>query len=172
MHKYCIDYMIILDTNHTQGYYPVSAIGKPICIGLSARGSQPLGANVVISQDAVFIISVAARLVRMHPSTLRKYERYGLLDPSRSDGNLRLYSARDLERLHQIKYLVEVKGVNLAGVEMALSLTERLAEVAAILRGIDNLDEPKRALQLVEEMLHSLGAARDTLSRRQVLANR
>ncbi|HEX5417422.1 MAG TPA: MerR family transcriptional regulator [Chloroflexota bacterium] len=78
------------------------------------------------AREALFIISVAARLVDMHPSTLRKYERCGLLEPCRQGGRLRLYSPRDIHRLRQIKNLVEDNGVNLAGVEMALALTDRV----------------------------------------------
>src|SRR5438552_18077938 len=81
--------------------------------------------RLITEQDAVFIISVAARLVEMHPSTLRKYERCGLLEPGRMSGRLRLYSPEDIARLRQIKTLVEEHGVNLAGAELALALTER-----------------------------------------------
>ena len=84
---------------------------------MTARYSEPL-----------FVISVAARLVEMHPQTLRKYEREGLIAPSRTSGNLRLYSDRDIERLRQVKYLVEQRGLNLAGVQLALELTKRLRE--------------------------------------------
>ena len=76
--------------------------------------------------EPVFVISVAARLLEMHPQTLRKYEREGLILPSRTDGNLRLYSDRDIERLRQVKYLVEECGLNLAGVQLALQLTNRV----------------------------------------------
>ena len=76
--------------------------------------------------EPVFIISVAARLLEMHPQTLRKYEREGLIAPSRTSGNLRLYSDEDLERLRQVKYLVGERGLNLAGVQLALELTPRL----------------------------------------------
>lgn len=82
---------------------------------MPARYSEPL-----------FVISVAARLVEMHPQTLRKYEREGLIAPSRTTGNLRLYSDQDIERLRQVKYLVEERGLNLAGVTLALELTARL----------------------------------------------
>ncbi|HEV2527586.1 MAG TPA: MerR family transcriptional regulator [Thermomicrobiales bacterium] len=78
--------------------------------------------------EPLFVISVAARLVEMHPQTLRKYEREGLIAPSRTQGNLRLYSDRDIERLRQVKYLVEQRGLNLAGVQLALELTQRLRE--------------------------------------------
>jgi MerR family transcriptional regulator/heat shock protein HspR len=76
--------------------------------------------------EPVFVISVAARLVEMHPQTLRKYEREGLIAPSRTHGNLRLYSDQDIERLRQVKYLVEQRGLNLAGVQLALELTRSL----------------------------------------------
>ena len=79
--------------------------------------------------DPCYIISVAARLVNMHPQTLRYYERLGLIEPSRSSGKIRLYSARDVERLRQIHSYVVDLGVNLAGVEIIMSLTERMAEM-------------------------------------------
>jgi MerR family transcriptional regulator/heat shock protein HspR len=82
---------------------------------MSQRFSEPL-----------FVISVAARLVEMHPQTLRKYEREGLIAPSRTSGNLRLYSDQDIEQLRQVKYLVEQRGLNLAGVQLALELTREL----------------------------------------------
>jgi MerR family transcriptional regulator/heat shock protein HspR len=76
--------------------------------------------------EPVFIISVAARLLEMHPQTLRKYEREGLIAPSRTTGNLRLYSDEDLDRLRQVKYLVNERGLNLAGVQMILELTRHM----------------------------------------------
>jgi MerR family transcriptional regulator/heat shock protein HspR len=85
---------------------------------MAARFNEPL-----------FVISVAARLVEMHPQTLRKYEKEGLLEPSRTSGNLRLYSDRDIERLRQVKHLVGERGLNVAGVQLALELTRRLREI-------------------------------------------
>lgn len=81
--------------------------------------------------EPLFVISVAARLVKMHPQTLRKYEREGLIVPSRTAGNLRLYSDEDIERLRQVKYLVETRGLNLAGVQLALELTQSLRKLRA-----------------------------------------
>ncbi len=78
---------------------------------------------------ACFVISVAARLLEVHPQTLRYYERAGLINPSRSKGNIRLYSAADLEQARQIKRLIDDLGVNLAGVEVILRLTDRLRRV-------------------------------------------
>lgn len=78
---------------------------------------------------ACFVISVAARLLNVHPQTLRYYERAGLISPSRSRGNIRLYSTRDIERAQQIKRLIEDLGVNLAGVEVIMKLTEQMREL-------------------------------------------
>src|SRR5215467_7348046 len=79
---------------------------------------------------ALYVISVAARLVELHPTTLRKYERVGFLEPSRTPGRTRLYSHEDIQRLRQIKQLVEEREINLAGVQMALDLTEVLSDIA------------------------------------------
>src|SRR5581483_1594308 len=76
--------------------------------------------------EPMFVISVAARLVEMHPQTLRYYERAGLVKPTRSSGRIRLYSQRDIQRLRKIARLVDDLGVNLAGVEVILNLTEKL----------------------------------------------
>src|SRR5215216_6564268 len=75
---------------------------------------------------ACFVISVAARLLEVHPQTLRYYERAGLLRPSRSKGNIRLYSQEDIDQARQIKRLIDDLGVNLAGVEVILRLTDRI----------------------------------------------
>ncbi len=79
------------------------------------------------TDEPCYIISVAAKLVQMHPQTLRYYERLGLIRPARSDGKIRLYSARDIERLRQIHQYINDLGVNLAGVEVILRMTERMA---------------------------------------------
>ena len=76
-----------------------------------------------------YLISWVARRYRVHPQTLRLYEREGLLRPSRTRGNTRLYSAGDLERLETILGLTRDMGVNLAGVEVILRLRERLTEL-------------------------------------------
>jgi len=96
--------------------------------------TRKLRANTVDTpnvDEPCYIISVAARLVEMHPQTLRYYERLGLIEPSRSNGKIRLYSARDVERLRQIHNYVNDLGVNLAGVEIIMSLTEKMAEMEA-----------------------------------------
>ena len=73
-----------------------------------------------------FVISVAARMVGLPAQSLRNYERTGLVEPSRSHGNIRLYSRSDIERLIRIKTLINDMGVNLAGVEVALRLLSQL----------------------------------------------
>jgi MerR family transcriptional regulator/heat shock protein HspR len=82
--------------------------------------------NGITEPLGVYVISVASRLLNMHPQTLRKYERLGLISPSRSSGMLRLYSIYDIARLRMIKHLVENKGLNLAGVEVTLDIVSKL----------------------------------------------
>src|SRR5215472_3667726 len=82
------------------------------------------------ASDALYVISVAARLVELHPTTLRKYERVGFLEPTRTPGRTRLYSREDIRRLRHIKHLVDDREINLAGVQMALDLTNLLAEIS------------------------------------------
>ena len=82
-------------------------------------------------REPSYVISVVARMVGIHAQTLRYYERVGLVEPSRTQGNQRLYSFQDVQRLQQIQRLVSDLGVNLAGVEVILRLTERLGELDA-----------------------------------------
>jgi MerR family transcriptional regulator/heat shock protein HspR len=76
-----------------------------------------------------YVINAAARIVGVHTHTLRYYERLGIIQPKRSPGNQRLYSARDIEKLRQIRTLADNLGVNLAGVEVILRLTQRMTEM-------------------------------------------
>ena len=77
------------------------------------------------TSEPLYVISVAAKLVDMHPQTLRMYERVGLVKPARTANNIRLYSDVDIERFRQIQRLTSV-GLNLAGVEMVLELLGRM----------------------------------------------
>ncbi len=86
-------------------------------------------------REPLYFISIAARLVGMHVQTLRKYERMGLIEPPRSGGNVRLYSPEDIQRLKQIKYLVGELGINLAGTDRILELTEVVLRLERLLRG-------------------------------------
>jgi MerR family transcriptional regulator, heat shock protein HspR len=78
---------------------------------------------------AAYMISAVAEQYQLHPQTLRLYEREGLLKPSRSEGNTRLYTDEDLERLEIILKLTRDLGVNLAGVEVILNMREKMAEM-------------------------------------------
>ena len=101
----------------------------------------------------VYVISVAAELAGMHPQTLRAYEREGLLSPQRSTGNVRRYSARDVERLREIRRLTQDEGLNVAGVRMVLGLRDALEQVA------------HRATRLERELSATLVHLRDEVAR-------
>ena len=89
----------------------------------------------------IYMISVAAELVGMHPQTLRIYETKGLVRPKRTAGNTRLYSERDVERLRVIQKLTTELGLNLSGVELVLKLEDQLQRMQA---RIDRLEREKR----------------------------
>lgn len=90
----------------------------------------------------LYVISVAAELVDMHPQTLRLYERKGLIEPSRSAGKTRLYSQRDIEHLKEIRRLTQELGVNLAGVEEIIRLRRKLDGLQEKMEGnISNLQQ-------------------------------
>jgi MerR family transcriptional regulator, heat shock protein HspR len=104
--------------------------------------------RVVTEEGPLYSIAVAARLTRMHPQTLRKYERAGLLTPARRQGNQRLYSDADISRLRRIHYLVEERGLNVAGLEMALAMSDRLEEIG----GEATSDEMRSAIDEARDM--------------------
>ena len=76
-----------------------------------------------------YVISVAARILGVKTYTLRYYERIGIIEPSRSQGNLRLYSEKDIAQLRRVKTLMDDLGVNLAGVEVILHMAQRMSEL-------------------------------------------
>jgi MerR family transcriptional regulator/heat shock protein HspR len=96
----------------------------------------------VIDDHPLYMISVAADLVGMHPQTLRIYESKGLVRPKRTAGNTRLYSERDLERLRLIQRLTTELGLNLAGVEHVLRLQDELVKLR---RRLDRVEREMRA---------------------------
>ena len=83
--------------------------------------------------DDLYLISMAARLLDMHPQTLRKYERLGLVRPSRTVGSMRLYSHDELDRLRLIKHLVDEAGINLAGVQRLLSIADVVQRIRPLM---------------------------------------
>lgn len=104
-------------------------------------------------QKAAYMISAVAEQYSIHPQTLRLYEREGLLKPSRSDGNTRLYTDEDLERLEVILKLTRDLGVNLAGVEIILNMREKME---AMQRQIEEF-----IAQLNVELKERVAAARE-----------
>ena len=107
--------------------------------------------------EGVYIISVAARILEMHPQTLRKYERIGLVRPSRTDGMLRLYSEEDVMRLRLIKRLVGELGLNLAGVQLALRIFNRLLQMKAQARAADGKTLRRDIDRSIDELFAILG---------------
>ena len=79
-------------------------------------------------EEPLFLISVVAKILSIHPQTLRQYEREGLVEPSRTDGRMRLYSQKDVDRVKMILRLTRDLGVNLAGVDVILQLKEKMDE--------------------------------------------
>jgi MerR family transcriptional regulator/heat shock protein HspR len=83
--------------------------------------------------DELFFISMAARELGMHPQTLRKYERLGLIQPTRTIGSVRVYSRSEIDRLRLIKHLVDEAGINLAGVQRLLDVAEVVQRMRPLL---------------------------------------
>ena len=95
-----------------------------------------------LDDEPCYVISIAAKLLGLHTQTLRYYEKAGLLQPSRSKGNLRLYSQKDLQRVVFIKRLIDDLGVNLAGVDVILRLLGQMDEMET--RMVDLINEVER----------------------------
>ena len=102
------------------------------------------------ADEDLYFISVAARMLGMHPQTLRKYERLGLVQPSRTIGSMRLYSRDELERLRVIKRLVGDGGINLAGVQRLLSIAEVVQRIRPLMR--EEPLSPRDARRLAQEL--------------------
>jgi MerR family transcriptional regulator/heat shock protein HspR len=98
-----------------------------------------------MEDEPCYVISVAARLVGMHQQTLRYYERAGLLAPSRSRGQRRLYSQADIARLREIQGLISDLGVNLAGVDVIFRMRQRMLEMES------EMEELRRQLQRLRD---------------------
>lgn len=79
--------------------------------------------------EPVYLISIVSKILNIHPQTLRQYEKEGLIQPGRTDGKMRLYSQRDIDKIKTILRLTRDLGVNLAGVDIILRLKERLDEM-------------------------------------------
>ncbi len=110
--------------------------------------------EAVIEVQGVYIISVAARILDMHPQTLRKYERLGLINPGRTIGMLRLYSAEDIKKVRLIRYLSDELGLNLAGVEFAPAAFDNMSAIKQ--RMASRLEGIPAAQQVVQEEMDLL----------------
>jgi MerR family transcriptional regulator/heat shock protein HspR len=106
-----------------------------------------------LNTEPLYIISVVSRVLKMHPQTLRKYERAGLIRPSRTEGMLRLYSDDDLARLRLIKRLVDDLGLNVAGVGLVLQLVDNLEAMEQLAER----EGAKRTHQHARAVLRELG---------------
>ncbi len=110
-------------------------------------------------EHELFFISVAARMLGMHPQTLRKYERLGLVQPTRTIGSMRIYSREELERLKLIKRLVDDGGINLAGVQRLLSIAEVMQRIRPLVRdqALSARDSRRRLARELDEISRMLG---------------
>jgi MerR family transcriptional regulator/heat shock protein HspR len=96
--------------------------------------------------EPCYVISVAAKMLGMHQQTLRYYERVGIIVPSRSGGNIRLYSQSDINRLRQVKRLIDDLGINLAGAEVILQMNARIRQLEAEMNTLRaELEEQRKA---------------------------
>jgi MerR family transcriptional regulator/heat shock protein HspR len=113
---------------------------------------------MAVEPDLLFI-SMAARMLGMHPQTLRKYERLGFIQPTRTIGSMRLYSREELERLRLIKRMVDEGGINLAGVQRLLSIAEVVQRLRPLIRdeALAARDTRRRVAHELEELARMLG---------------
>ena len=116
--------------------------------------------------EPLYMISVAARMVNLHPQTLRHYEKIGLIEPSRSPGGTRMYSPRNIQKLKKITGLIENLGVNLAGVEVILKMSKQIEELQRKIKTIEAeyQDEINKMRQtfIEDQSLHRLRLPKPT----------
>lgn len=98
-------------------------------------------------EEPRYVISVAARMLGVEAYTLRYYEKIGIIEPSRSRGNIRLYSDRDITRLKQMKTLMEDLGITLAGAEVILRMAQRITELQQYTEKLESEVKRLRARQ-------------------------
>jgi len=112
-----------------------------------------------LDEPDLFLISIAARMLGMHPQTLRKYERLGLVQPTRTNGSMRLYSRDELARIKLIKRLVDDGGINLAGVQRLLSIADVVQRLRPLMRdeALSARDTRRRVAHELDELSRMLG---------------
>lgn len=101
-----------------------------------------------VDEEPRYVISVAARMLGVRTYTLRYYEKIGIIEPSRSRGNVRLYSDSDISRLRRMKSLMDDLGINLAGAEVILRMAQKMTDMQQY---IDGLEEEMRRLRARRE---------------------
>ncbi len=143
-------------TRRSPGRSPARRRASPRCsltsVHVDSIHVKPYTRVVSISGDTqFFLISTAARELGMHPQTLRKYERLGLVRPARTVGSMRLYSHDEIEKLRFIKRLVDESGVNLAGVQQLLSVAEAMQRIRPLIQPLA-LQRDANRRRLVREM--------------------
>ena len=116
------------------------------------------------------MISVVAEMYEIHPQTLRMYEREGLLRPSRSDGNTRLYTDEDLERLEFILNLARDLGVNIAGIAIVLQMRERMEEMNRQMQGFVDYVREEMLTRMTQQQQGTPGAGLVPLRRTALVA--
>ena len=133
-----------IDTNRIKYYTRIDVTFR--------KGSRIVGHEIIL-------ISMAARVLGMHPQTLRKYERLGLVRPSRTAGHMRVYSREEIARLRLIKRLVDDLGVNLAGVQQLLLIAEVIDRMRPLMRadGFDRDDRQRRLGRELDRISRLLG---------------
>lgn len=124
---------------------------------------------MVVREHRLFMISVVSEMLGIHPQTLRLYEREGFIKPKRSGGNTRLYSEDDVEKLQMILRLTRDLGVNLAGVDVVLSMREKMEQMQREMQEtIERLHEDlARELRKREEVKNALVPVRRIRIRRE-----
>src|SRR5512141_1446916 len=113
---------------------------------------------MAVREHRLFMISVVSEMLGIHPQTLRLYEREGFVKPRRSEGNTRLYSEEDVEKLEMILRLTRELGVNLAGVEVVLSMREKMEQMQRDMEETIRLlrQELEREIRRREELHNAL----------------
>ncbi|ANV97774.1 MerR family transcriptional regulator [Helicobacter enhydrae] len=105
--------------------------------------------------EPVYLISVVAKILEIHPQTLRQYEKEGLIQPGRTDGKMRLYSQRDIDKIKTILRLTRDLGVNLAGVDIILRLKERLDELDSLMEQF-HAQAPKSQIKTIKQSSYEI----------------
>ncbi|MSQ32544.1 MAG: MerR family transcriptional regulator [Dehalococcoidia bacterium] len=114
-----------------------------------------------------YYISVAAKMSGLHVQTLRYYEKAGIVEPSRSEGNIRLYSNEDIERIKRAKTLINNLGVNLAGVDVIMRMAERMSQMEALIRDL----ETKPTKTAVKTKSYTGGARKTSALRKKAVSD-